>query len=156
MGYWTRRRTLHAAGAGLVGALAGCSALSDPDQAVLVSVNNYTDSRYEGTVLIENDGTEAVRQYVEIPPAEPDGWATVETEVTLDGSASGTPLDVTASFGGMEATGQHTLDCSKEYTGEVMYVQIEPDVDGPNLELTLACYDDFPSSEATQGGIDQS
>ena len=156
MGYWTRRKTLHATGVGLIGALAGCSALSDSTQTVLVSVNNYTESRYEGTVQIEKDGTEAVRQYVEIPAAEPDGWATVETAVTLSGSASGTPLDVTASFGDMEATGQHTLDCATEYTGEVVYVQIEPEVDGQNLGLTLACYDDFPSSEAAQGGINQS
>jgi hypothetical protein len=156
MGYWTRRKTLHAAGVGLIGALAGCSALSGTEQTFLVAVNNYTESRYEGTVLIENNGTEVVRQYLEIPAAERDGWATVETEITL-GSMS-PPLDVTASFGDMKATGQHTLDCSNESesNGDVIYVQIEPEVDGPNLRLNLACYDEFPSDEAVQGGINQS
>ncbi|MEF8850865.1 MAG: hypothetical protein V5A44_06075 [Haloarculaceae archaeon] len=156
MGYWTRRKALHAAGVGLIGALAGCSALSDSEQTFLVAVNNYTESRYEGTVLIENDGKEVVRQYLEIPAAESDGWATVETEITLGSVSSSTPLDVTVSFGDMKATGQHTLDCSNEYKGDVIYVQIEPEVDGPNLRLNLACYDEFPSSEAKQGGINQS
>jgi hypothetical protein len=154
MGYWTRRRALHAAGVGLLGALAGCSVLSDPEQTYLVAVSNYTESRYEGTVLIENDGTGVVRQYLEVPAAEPDGWATVETEIILDSMS--TPLDVTASVGDMAVTGQHTLDCANEYKGDVIYVQIEPGVDGPNLRLNLACYDEFPSSEAVQGGINQS
>lgn len=156
MGYWTRRKALHGAGVGLIGALAGCSALSDSDQTLLVAVNNYTESRYEGTILIENEGTEVVRQYLEIPAAEQDGWATVETEITVSGISDGTSLDVKASFGDMKATGQHTIDCSNQYNGDVIYVQIEPEVDGPNLRLNLACYDDFPSSEAVQGGINQS
>jgi hypothetical protein len=156
MGNWTRRKALHAAGVGLIGALAGCSALSDSEKTVLVAVNNYTESRYEGTVLIENDGTEVVHQYLEVPAAEPDGWATVETEITVGSMSEETPLDVKASFGDMNATDQHTLDCSNEDKGGVIYVQIEPDVDGPNLRLNLACYDEFPSSEAEQGGVNQS
>lgn len=156
MGHLTRRKALQAAGVGLIGGLAGCSALFGSEKTFLLAVNNYTDSRYEGTVRIENDGTEVVRQYLEIPPAEPDGWATVETEITVGGMADGAPLDVEASFGDMEATGQHTLDCSEEYYGDVIYVQIEPEVDGANLRLNLACYDEFPSSEAQQGGINQS
>jgi hypothetical protein len=158
MEYCTRRTALHAAGVGLIGALAGCSALSDSEKTFLVSVNNYTESRYRGTVRIENDGTEVVHQYVEIPAAEPDGWATVETEITVGAMSAGTPLDVTASFGDMKTTGQHSLDCSssEEYTGDVIYVQIEPEVDGTSLDLLLACYDEFPSSEAAQGGINQS
>jgi len=156
MRYWTRRKALHAAGVSLIGALAGCSALSDSEKTFLVAVNNYTESRYEGTVLVENDGTEVVNQYLEIPAAEPDGWATVETEITVGAESAGTPLDVKASFGDLKATGQHTLDCSIEYKGDVIYVQIEPEVDGPNLRLNLACYDKFPSSEAVQGGINQS
>ncbi|MEF8894344.1 hypothetical protein [Halodesulfurarchaeum sp.] len=156
MDYWTRRRALQATGVGLISVLAGCSALSNSEETFLVSVNNYTESRFEGTVLIENDGTEVVRQYVEISAAKSDGWATVETEVTPGSMSGNTPLDVTASFGDMKATGQHTLDCSEEYKGNVIYVQIEPEVDGPNLQLLLACYDEFPSSEARQGGLNQS
>jgi len=156
MRYWTRRKALQAAGVGLVGALAGCSALSDSRTTVLLAVNNYTESRHAGTVGIENDGREIVQQYVEIPAAGPDGWATVETESTVDGMPTGAPLDVKASFGDMTATGQHTLDCSTEYTGPVIYVQIEPTDDGPDVRVNLACYDEFPSSEAVQGGINQS
>ncbi|MFB6361231.1 MAG: hypothetical protein ABEH59_07895 [Halobacteriales archaeon] len=151
----TRRKALHVASVGLIGALAGCSTLSDSGKTFLLAVNNYTESRYQGSVLIENDGTEVVHQYLEIPAAEPDGWATVETEITVGGMSNGSPLDVTASVGDMKATGQHTLDCADEYNGDVIYVQIEPEVDGPNLRLTLACYDEFPSSEAVQGGINQ-
>ncbi|MFB6183142.1 MAG: hypothetical protein ABEI96_01190 [Haloarculaceae archaeon] len=137
-------------------ALAGCSALSDPQQSLLVAVNNYTDSRREGTVLIEKDGTEIVQQYLEVPAAEPDEWATVETKVVLGRMSSETPLDVTASFGdGLKATGQHTLDCSNRYTGDAIYVQIEPE-NPVNVRLNLACYDQFPSNEAVQGGINQS
>jgi hypothetical protein len=122
----------------------------------LVAVNNYTESRYEGTVLIESDGTEVVRQYLEIPAAERDGWATVETEITLRSISP--PLDVTASFSDMKATDQHTLDCSNESDsdGDVIYIQIEPEGNGPNLRLNLACYDGFPSDEAVQGGVNQS
>lgn len=156
MANWTRRRVLGAVCVGPLGALAGCSSLSEPEQTVLLSVNNYTETRYEGTVLLENDRTTVVRQYLEVPPAEPDGWATVETELTLGAMASGTPLDVTASFGEMTATGEHDLDCANGYRGDVVYVQIEPDVEGPNLRLNLACYDEFPSSEAGQGGLARS
>lgn len=122
MGYWTRRKALHATGVGFIGALAGCSALSGSEQTFLVAVNNYTESRYEGTVLIESDGTEVVRQYLEIPAAERDGWATVETEITLRSISP--PLDVTASFSDMKATDQHTLDCSNESDsdGDVIYI----------------------------------
>lgn len=156
MGFWTRRKALHVTGVGLIGALAGCSALSDSEKTFLLAVNNYTESRYEGTMLIENDNTEVVHQYLEIPAADPDGWSTVETEITVGAMSDGTPLDVEASFGDMEATGQHTLNCSNEYNSDAIYVQIEPKVDGPNLRLNLACYDEFPSSEAVQGGINQS
>ena len=156
MEYFTRRKTLQATGAGLIGTLSGCSALFDSEATFLVAVNNYTESRYEGTVLVENDGTQVVHQYLEIPAAEPEGWATVETEITVGGMSDGTPLDVKATFGDMNATGQHTFDCSKEDEGRVIYVQIEPEGDGPNLRLNLACYEEFPSSEAVQGGVNQS
>lgn len=150
----TRRQFL-LAGTGGITALAGCSALSDPQQALLVAVNNYTESRHQGQVLIEKDGTEVVHQYVEVSAAEPDAWATVETKIALGGMPSGAPLDVTASFGdGLKATGQHTLDCSDEYNGRAIFVQIEKEKP-VNVRLNLACYDEFPSNEAAQGGINQ-
>jgi hypothetical protein len=149
----TRRQVLLASTGGLI-AFTGCSALSDPQQSLLVAVNNYTESRRSGQVLIENDGTELVRQYVEVPAAGPDTWGTVETRVAPGELSSDTPLDVVASFGdGLRATGQHTLDCSDEDTGRAIYVQIEAEV---NVRLNLACYDEFPSNEAEQGGINQS
>ena len=97
-----------------------------------------------------------MHQYLDVGSAQPDQGTTVETKVALDEIPSGTPLDVTASFGeGLKATGQHTLDCSEEYTGRAVFVHIEPE--GPvSVSLNLACYDEFPSTEATQGDIDQS
>lgn len=151
----TRRQVL-LAGTGGLAALAGCSALSNPEQSLLVAVNNYTDSRYHGRVVIETDGTELVSQYLEVDAAEPDGWTTVETEFELGEMPSDTRLDVTASFGDrLEATGQHTLDCTERYTGDAVYVQIENE-EPVNLRLNLACYDEFPSDEASEGGLNQS
>jgi hypothetical protein len=148
----TRRQFL-LAGTGGITALAGCSVLTDSQQSLLVAVNNYTESRHEGHVLIEKDGTEVVQQYLEVPAAEPDEWATVEMEFALRKVPSDTPIDVTASFGdGLKATGQHTLDCSDQYTGDAIYVQIEEE-QPVNVRLNLACYDEFPSEEAVQGGI---
>lgn len=101
----TRRRVL-LAGTGGITALAGCSVLSDPQQTLLLAVNNYTESPHQGHVLVENDGTNLVHQYLEVPAAEPNTSATVETKITLGDVSGGTPLDVTASFGdGLEATG---------------------------------------------------
>jgi len=151
----TRRQCLLAATGGLT-AIAGCSAFSDPQQPLLVAVNNYSEARHQGRVLIEMDDREVVHQYVEVPAAEPGTWATVETKVELGQMPSGTPLDVTASFGdGLKATGQHTLDCSDEYSGRVVYVQIENEKP-VNVRLNLACYEAFPSDEAVQGGLNQS
>jgi hypothetical protein len=150
------RRQFLLAGTGGITALAGCSTLSDPQQSLLVAVNNYTESRHQGHLLIKKDGTELVRQYLEIAAAEPDAWATVETKIALGEMPIGTPLDVTASFGdGLKATGQHTLDCSDEYNGDAIFVQIEKEKP-VNVRLNLACYDEFPSAEASQGGINQS
>lgn len=149
----TRRQFLRASTAGSI-AFAGCSALSDPEQSLLLAVNNYTDARHQGTVLIERDGTEVIRQYLEVGAAEPDEWTTVETRVHLGDVPSETSLDVTASFGnGLETNGSITLDCDDQYEGDVIYVQIEAD---RTLRLNEACYDEFPSQEASQGGINQS
>jgi len=149
----TRRRFL-LAGTGAVTALAGCSTRSNAQQPLLVAVNNYTGSRHRGYVLVEQDGTEVVHQYAEVAAARPDTWETVETKVTLGERASDAPLDVTASFGDdLEATDRHTLDCSDESSGDAIYVQIEPENNGPNLRLNLLCYSEFPSSEAAQGGL---
>lgn len=151
----TRRQFL-LAGVGGITALAGCSALTHPEQSLLIAVNNYTESQHQGHVLIETDGTEVVHQYLEVAAAEPDAWATVETKIVLGEMPSGTPLDVTASFGdGLKATGQHTLDCSDGSNGDAVYVQIEPE-EPVNVRLNLACYDEFPSNEALQGGINHS
>lgn len=151
----TRRQFLLAATGGAT-AIAGCSAFSNPQQSLLVAVNNYTRSRRRGRVLVERDGTEVVHQYVEVGAAEPDAWATVETKIALGAMPAGTPLDVTASFGdGLNATGQHTLDCSDEYNGRAVFVHIEEETP-VDVRLNLACYDEFPSNEAVQGGTDRS
>jgi len=149
----TRRRLLLASAGGIT-AVSGCSSLSDPQQSLLIAVNNYTESRHAGRLLIENDGTAVARQYVEVAAAEPDEWATVETEIALGELPSGTRLDVTATFGdGMETNDSIGLDCRPEYSGDAVYVQIEKPLD---LRLNVACYDEFPSKEASQGGIDHS
>lgn len=150
------RRQFLLAGAGGLTALAGCSALSHPQQSLLVAVNNYTDSRHEGFVRIETDGTELVQQYLEVGAAEPDGGTTVETLFSLGEMSSDTPLDVTASFGeGLQATSQHTLECTGQYTGDAVYVHIENEKP-VNVRLNLACYDQFPSDEAVQGDVNRS
>ena len=146
----TRRQFLLIGTSGIA-AITGCSAISNSKQSLLIAVNNYTESRHQGHVLIEKDGTELVRQYVEVAAAEPDGWAGVETKIGE--MPRGTPLDVTASFGdGLEASGQHTLDCSDEHIGDAIFVNIEPE--GPvSVSLNLACYDEFPSNEEVKGGV---
>lgn len=78
----TRRQFL-LAGTGGITALAGCTTLIKPKQSLLVAINNYSESRHQGRVLIEKDGTELVQQFLEVPPAEPDGWASVETKIAL-------------------------------------------------------------------------
>lgn len=149
----TRRQFLLASTGGLA-AVAGCSALSNPQQSLLVAINNYTESRRSGRVLVENDGTELVRQYVEVAAAGPDTWGTVETRIALGEMPDGTPLDVTASFGdGLTANGRITLECADDSAGDVVYVQIEREL---NVRLNDACYDEFPSEEASQGGINRS
>lgn len=149
----TRRQFLLASTGGLA-ALAGCSVLSDPQRSLLVAVNNFTESRQSGRILVEHDGTEVVSQYLEVTAAGPDTWGTVETRIALGEMADGTPLDVTASFGdGLTASGRITLDCSDDYAGDVVYVQIQREL---NVRLNEACYDSFPSDEASQGGVNQS
>jgi len=150
----TRRQFLLTSIGGIT-ALAGCSSLSDPEQSLLISVHNYTESRHEGSLLIENDGTEVARQYVEVAGAPPDEWTSVETEIPLGEMPTGTRLDVTATFGGREPTESITLDCKPEYAGDAIYVQFEPE-SPTNPQLRFPCYDEFPSTEASQGGINQS
>lgn len=149
----TRRQILLACTGGLT-ACAGCSALSDPKQSLVIAVNNYSDVPRQGFVYIERDGTELARQYVEVGATEGDGWTTVETRVNLGELPNGTRLGVTASFGdGLETDGSITLDCSSQYVGDVIYVQLDAGLD---LYLNEACYDEFPTSEARQGGVDRS
>lgn len=144
----TRRQVLLASTGGLT-AFAGCSVLSDPQQFLLVAVNNYTDTRRQAWLLVEKGGTEQVRQYLEVPAAEPDGWATVETKIALGELPDGTRIDVTVWTGdGLKATTSMTLTCSSEYAGDGIYAQL--DASG-NLRLNEWCYDEFPSSEARQG-----
>jgi hypothetical protein len=87
--------------------------------------------------------------------AEPDTGTSVETKIALGRMSSGTPVDVTASFGdGLNATGQLTLDCSNEYKGDAIFVNIEPE--GPvSVNLNFPCYSEFPNNEVFQGGSDQ-
>jgi hypothetical protein len=109
----------------------------------------------QGFVCIERDGTELVRQYVEVGVAA-DGWTTVETRVDLGELPDGTRLGVTASFGdGLETDGSITLDCAStsRYEGDIVYVQLDAELD---LYLNEACYDEFPSGEARQGGVSRS
>ena len=149
----TRREFLLASTGGIA-ACAGCAALSDPQQSLVIAVNNYSDVPRQGFVAVERDGTELVRQYVEIGAAEEDGWTTVETRVTLGDLPEGSRLDVTASFGdGLATDGSITLDCASQYDGDVIYVQLDAERD---LYLNEACYDEFPSGEARQGGVDRS
>jgi hypothetical protein len=151
----TRRQFLLASTGGIT-AISGCSALSDLEQSLLISVHNYTESRHEGEVLIENDSTVVVRQYVEVAAAPPDEWTTVETEIALGEMPTGTRLVVTASFGdGREPTESITLDCHPEYKGDAIYVQFEPE-SPTNPQLRNPCYDEFPSAEASRGEANQS
>ena len=149
----TRRQFLLASTGGIT-LFSGCSALSDPRRSLLLAVNNYTPSRRDGRVLIEKGDTELVRQYVEVAAATPDTWGTVETEIALGEVSDGTRLDVTASFGdGLSATGSITVDCSDDSEGDAVYVQIERE---RNVRLNELCYDEFPSAEAVEGGLDRS
>lgn len=67
---------------------------------------------------------------------------------------SGTPLDVTALFGdGLKATGQHTQECSNEYNGDAIFVQLEQPV---YVRLNRLWYEQFPSNEAGQRGVNRS
>ena len=148
------RRQFLLTSTGGITAVAGCLAFSDTNQSLLVAVNNYTKSRQSGQVLVEHNGRDLIRQYVEVAAAGPDTWGTVETRVALGSIADGTSLDTTASFGdGLTANGQITLNCSDEFTGTVLYIQIEAEL---NVRLNEACYDEFPSEEASQGGINRS
>ena len=151
----TRRQVLLVGTGGLT-ALAGCSVLSDPQQSLLVAVNNYTDTRRQAYVLIERNGTERVRQYLEVPGADSEGWGTVETRVALGEMPNRARLDVTAwTADGLRGTTSITLTCSSdsEWVGDGIFVQL--DASG-NLRLNEWCYDEFPSGEARQGGINQS
>jgi hypothetical protein len=148
----TRRQFLLASAGGLT-ACTGCAALSDPQQSLVLAVNNYSDVPRRGFVSIERDGTELVHQYIEIGAAEAEGWTTVETRVDLGELPDGTRLEVTASFGdGLETDGSVTLDCASasQYAGDVVYVQLDAERD---LYLNEACYDEFPSGEAREGGV---
>ena len=147
----TRRQFLLASIGGLT-ACAGCSALSNPTQSLVIGVYNYQDVPRQGFVSIERDGRELVSQYVEVGAAEEDDWPTVETRVNLGKLPDGTLLDVTASFGdGLETAGSIELSCadSSRYVGDAVKVQL--DAEG-TLYLTEMCYAEFPtvSVEPTQ------
>ena len=108
----TRRLLLTSAAGGFT-AFAGCSALSDPEQTLLSSVHNDTDSRHQGHLLVERDGTAVLRQFLEVAAAPPNAWTTVETVVPLGEMPNGTTRDVTASVGdGMENADSITLGVS--------------------------------------------
>jgi hypothetical protein len=126
----------------------------DPQQSLLLAVNNYTESNQDGHILIEKGDMALVRQYVEVPAATRDGWGTVETEIELGKISEDTHLGVTATFGNnLNATDSITLDCSDDFNGDAIYVQIEKE---RNVRLIERCYDKFPSAEAVQGGVNQS
>lgn len=152
----TSRRQFLLAATGGITAISGCSAFSDPQQALVVVVNNYTGSPHQGHVLVERDGTEVVHQYLEVAASEPDEGQSVETKVELGQMPSDVTLDVEASFGDdLEATGQHTLDCTEEYTGRAIHVHIEPETP-PIVRLNLPCYDEFPTNEEFRDETDRS
>jgi len=137
-------------------ACAGCPALSDPQQSLVIAVNDYGDVPRRGFGCIERDSTELVHQYVEVGAVEGDGWTTVETRVGLGELPNGTRIGVTASFGdGLEADGSITLDCAStsRYVDDVVYVQLDTELD---LYLNEACHDESPSDETRQGGVSRS
>lgn len=139
---------------GGLAAVTGCSALSPPQQSLLVAVNNFTPSRRDGRLRISYDGTELVNQYLEVPAAGQDSWGTVETELSLGSLPEGATLGVTAAFGdGLRAAETITLECGPAYRGDAIYVQLEAEV---NVRFNNACYDAFPSGEAVQGGVNRS
>lgn len=132
------------------------SALSDPPSSLLDAVDADTESRHRGHVRIESDGTEIVDQYLDLAAADPDQWATVERKVGFGELPSSTPLDVTASFNdGLEATTQHTLDWSDEDNGAAVHAQLE-EVKPRIVRYYPTCDDEFPSDEASQGGLNRS
>lgn len=68
---------------------------------------------------------------------------------------NGTTLDVTASFGdGMENSASITLGC-QEYEGDPIPVQFEPE-SVMNPRLRTMCFEEFPSSQASDGGTNRS
>jgi len=130
-------------------------ALSDPEQTLLISVHNDTDSWHQGHLLVERDGTAVFRQSLEVAAAPPDAWTTVETVVPLGVMPNGTTLDVTASFGdGMENAHSITLGC-QAYEGDAIAVEFEPEGE-INPRLCTWCHDEFPSEEASGVGTDRS
>jgi hypothetical protein len=146
------RRQFLLASVGWLAACAGCSSLSGTQQDFVIAVNNYSDVPRQGFVTVECDGTEQVRQYVEVGAAEEDEWRTVETRVDLGRLPDGTRIDVTASFGdGLETDDAITLSCASDsqYTGDIVYVQLDADGD---IRLVNTCYAEFPSQRAQEGG----
>jgi hypothetical protein len=149
----TRRQILLASSSGFA-AFAGCSASSDPQQSLLIAVNNYTESRHQIDVLIERDGTELVRQYLEVAAGEPNAWPTIETKVALGEMPEDTGLNVTVKMGdGSIAHTSVSLDCTHQYTGNAVYAEIEKP---GTLGVNELCYDEFPSSDGVGGWTNHS
>jgi len=139
----TRRQLLTGAAGGL-STLAGCSALAGSQQSLRISVINATEMRRQFHLLVENDGTEIVRQFFEVPAETPNDAPQMETTITLGELSSGTRLDVTAWVDDTPpATVPVTLDCGDEYGGDAVGAQIE--VAGVQLNGDSdgnTCYDD--------------
>jgi len=70
------RREVLIAGMGGIAMLAGCSVLSDPQQSLRATVLNYTEPPHQFHLVIEDGGTELVRQYLEVPASDGDDGRT--------------------------------------------------------------------------------
>ncbi|WP_254537538.1 hypothetical protein [Halomarina litorea] len=120
----TRRQFLRA-GTGGIAALAGCSAVSGPQQSLRMIVINNSEERHRFHLLIEDGGDELIRQYLEMPAAESPVAPAMETTIALEELPDGTHLDVTAWVrNGPRETAPLTLDCSNDFAGDALTARI--------------------------------
>lgn len=120
------RREVLIAGTGGIAMLAGCSVLSDPQQSLRVTVLNYTETRQQFHLVVEDDGTELIRQYLEVAAGDGDTPPAMETTIALGEMANGTRLNVTAWVAnGPKDDAPLTLSCDDESAGDAVTARIE-------------------------------
>ena len=119
------RREVLIAGTGGIAMLAGCSVLSDPQQLLRVTILNYTESPHQFHLLVEDGGTELVRQYLEVPAGNGGTPPAMETTVALGEMADGTRLNVAAwVVDGPREDAPLTLSCDDESTGDAVTARV--------------------------------